>query len=61
MAVKAVVGVRTSGGIREEASYRLNRNLAAGAIARLQTDFGPMGVNTARRYAAVVSEARIAE
>lgn len=59
--VRVVVGVPVSGGIREKASYRLNRALAPGRSAQLRTDLGPMSVNTARRYGAVVSDARLAE
>lgn len=59
--VRVVVGVQVAGGIREQASYHFDHKLAPGRGARLRTDIGPMGVNTVRRYAAVVSEARVAE
>ena len=59
--VRVVVGVPVGGGIREKASYRLDRPLAAGRTVQLRTDLGPMSVDTARRYAAAVSDARLAE
>ena len=59
--VKVVVGVPVGGGIREKAAYRLDRQLAPGRRAKLRTDLGPMGVDRARRYAAVVTDARLAE
>ncbi len=59
--VQLVVGVPVGGGIREKASYRLDRQLAPGRRAKLRTDLGPMGVDRARRYAAVVTDARLAE
>lgn len=59
--VRVVVGVPVAGGLREKASYRLDRPIAPGRTVQLRTDLGPMNVNTARRYATVVSDARIAE
>mgnify|MGYP003571999978 CR=1 FL=1 len=59
--VRVVIGVPVSGGIREKASYRLKQTLGPGRSARLRTDLGPMDGTTARRYAAIVSDARIAE
>jgi predicted Zn-dependent protease len=59
--VRVVVGVPVGGGIREKASFRLNRTLAPGRSASLRTDLGPMDVKTARRYAAIVSDARLVE
>jgi predicted Zn-dependent protease len=56
--VRVVVGLRVGSGLREQASYRLNRDLAAGQAVQLKTDLGPMDVGAARRYAAVVSGAR---
>ena len=59
--VRVVVGVPVAGGIREKASYRLDRALAPGRRVQLRTDLGPMKVESARRYAAVVTDARLAE
>jgi len=59
--VRVVVGVRTGSGIREQATYRLDRALAAGRVVQLKTELGPMNVGTARRYGALVSNARLAE
>ena len=43
--VRVVVGVPVGGGIREQASYRLDRALAAGSDGRSwSTDLGPMSV-----------------
>ena len=36
-------------------------DLAAGRSVQLKTDLGPMNANTARRYAAVVRDARLVE
>jgi len=59
--VRVVVGEQVAGGIREKASYRYKRAIAPGRTVRLRTDLGPMNVNTARRYGAVVVDARLAE
>ncbi len=59
--VRVVVGVRAGGGIREQASYRLDRVLDAGGVAQMKTDLGPMDVGTARRFAALVTDARLAK
>jgi predicted Zn-dependent protease len=59
--VRVVVGVQTAAGLREQASYRLQRKLASGRVVQLKTELGPMNVGTARRYGAVVSQARLAE
>ncbi len=59
--VRVVVGVPVAGGIREKASFRLDRPLAPGRRVQLRTDLGPMKVETARRYAAVVTDAGLAE
>ena len=60
-AVRVVIGVKSGAGIREQAAYRLDRNLAAGQAVQIKTDLGPMSATAARRYAAVVSAARIAD
>ena len=60
-AVEVLVGVQTVGGIREQASYTVGQTLSPGRSTMLRTDLGPMGEKSARRYVAVVSEARIAE
>ncbi|MDJ0739349.1 MAG: M48 family metalloprotease [Gammaproteobacteria bacterium] len=57
--VRVVVGQKVGNGIREQASYRLRRNLPAGRVAQLRTDLGPMNAATARRYGAVVTAARL--
>jgi len=59
--VRVVIGVRSGAGIREQASYRLDRRLAGGASVRLKTDLGPIDKATARHLVAVVSDARLAE
>jgi len=59
--VRVVIGVPVGGGIREKGAYRLKHTLKPGRSARLRTDLGPMDVKTARRYAAIVSNARVAE
>lgn len=56
-----VVGQSVTGGIRRQASFRLNRDLGAGQSVQIRTDLGPMDASTARRYAAVVSDAQPAE
>ena len=47
--VRVVVGVRSGPGIREQASYRVDRRLAGGESVRLKTDLGPIDQSTARR------------
>ncbi len=59
--VRVVVGPRVGTGLREQAAYRLDRDLAPGKAVQLKTNLGPMDVGNARRYAAVVSDARVAE
>ena len=59
--VRVVVGVPVRGGIREKASYHLNRKIVPGRVVQLRTDLGPMNINTARGYVALVTEARLAE
>jgi predicted Zn-dependent protease len=60
--LRVVVGTRVgSGGLREQAAYRVDRGLAAGQSLQLRTEFGPMDPAGARRFAAVVSDARLAE
>ncbi len=59
--VRVVIGVRSGAGIREQASYRIDRRLASGASVRLKTDLGPIDQSNARRLVAVVSDARLAE
>ena len=59
--VRVVVGVQVPGGISEKASYRFSRAIPPGRTVKLRTDLGPMNVNTARRYGAVVVDARLAE
>jgi predicted Zn-dependent protease len=59
--VRVVVGPQVGGGLREQASYRVPRTLKAGQTARVRTDIGPMNAAAARRYGAVVSDARLAE
>ena len=59
--LRVVVGLQSAAGIREQASLRVDRGLAAGQSVQLRTDLGPMNVTTARRYAAMVSDARVAE
>ena len=59
--VRIVVGPQTSAGIREQASYRLRRSLPAGKTVRLRTELGPMNTATARRYGALVVDARLNE
>jgi len=59
--LRIVVGEQTGSVFRERAAYRLDRDLAAGRSVQLKTDLGPMNANTARRYAAVVRDARLVE
>ena len=59
--VRVVVGPQVGGGLREQASYRVPRALKAGQTARVRTDIGPINAAAARRYGAVVSDARLAE
>jgi predicted Zn-dependent protease len=59
--VRVVVGVQVGGGIRERASYRLERTLEAGGLAQMKTDLGPMDVGTARRHVALVTAAGLAK
>ena len=59
--VRVAVGLPVAGGLRERASYRFTRAIAPGRTVKLRTDLGPMNVNTARRYGAVVVDARLAE
>ncbi len=59
--IRVVVGPRVGSGIREQASYRVGRGLAAGQSLQLRTELGPMDLGSARRFAAVVSHARLAE
>ena len=59
--VRVVVGPQLGNGVREQASYRVDRTLRAGQAVQIRTDLGPMNIATARRYAAIVSDARLAE
>lgn len=59
--VRVVVGTRVGNGIRERASYRIRQTLPATRATQLRTELGPMDVATARRFAAVVTAARLAE
>jgi hypothetical protein len=59
--VRVVVGPQTGGGLREQASYRVSRALKAGQTAQVRTGIGPMNAAAARRYGAIVSDARLAE
>ncbi len=56
--VRVVIGSQGAGGIRERASYQLDRGIAAGQTVQLDTKLGPMSADTARRLVAVVSDAR---
>jgi predicted Zn-dependent protease len=56
--VRVVIGSQGPGGIRERASYRLDRGIAAGQTVQLDTQLGPMSADAARRLVAVVSDAR---
>ena len=59
--VRIVVGEQTGSVFREQAAYRLDRSLASGHSVQLKTDLGPMNASTARRFAAVVRDARLVE
>jgi predicted Zn-dependent protease len=59
--VEVVVGQQVSGGIRKQGSYQIRRTLGGGQAVQLRTDLGPMKASSARRFAAVVTAARLAE
>lgn len=59
--IRVAIGVQQGSGVREQAMLRVDRVLAAGRSVQLKTDLGPINAATARRLAAVVSAARIAE
>jgi len=58
--VRVAVGVAVAGGLRERGAYRFTQAIAPGRTVQLRTDLGPMSVETARRYGAVVVDARLA-
>jgi predicted Zn-dependent protease len=57
--LRVVVGPQVAGGVREQAAYRVDQALPAGRTLQLRTGLGPMDLAAARRYAAVVSAARV--
>ncbi len=59
--IRVVIGVRAGNGIREEESYWLRRQLESGKRVQIATDIGPVSGKQVRRYAAIVTDARLAE
>ena len=59
--VRVVIGVKSGSNIHEKAAYRVNRTLSAGRSIQIGTKLGPMDIKTARRYAVLVTDARLAE
>ncbi|MCB1788459.1 MAG: M48 family metalloprotease [Gammaproteobacteria bacterium] len=59
--LRVTVGPRIGSTVREEASFRVDRALPAGQTLQIKTDLGPMKAEQARRYTALVSDARLAE
>lgn len=56
--VRVAVGQRFGNSIQPRQSLRVSGVLGPGATTRLRTRIGPMGVDQARRYGAVVTDAR---
>jgi predicted Zn-dependent protease len=56
--VRVAVGQRYGDRIQTRESLRLSGSLGPGAATRLRTRLGPMGAEQARRYAAIVTDAR---
>jgi hypothetical protein len=58
--VRVAIGLRSGSGFRQAGSLRLLQPLRPGEGRVVETDVGPLSKNQVRNYAAVVTEARIA-